>query len=168
LFSTSTLVVGTISALTLAWTIIWSVSTRRLKTRPQLKVRSTWAFLTYGPEVGPLCIQTTAANTGLAPVTVDSCSMLVGSKRGSRVAIIEWVNQNPQPLPVRLEPGEHWTGLAHADSIKVGLDHHLGRRRRWRVRPLVGDPAGRSYKARLAGRGWRRLFTWRRHWLALT
>ena len=61
-----------ISGLTLVWTIYWSISQRRLATQPQMTVRSVWAFLPRGPELGPRCISTTATNTGLAPVTLEA------------------------------------------------------------------------------------------------
>lgn len=156
-----------ISGLTLVWTIYWSIQQRRLATRPQLTVRSTWAFLASGPELSDLCVSTTATNTGLAPVTLASCTMLVHGHEQSRVAVVDWVTQNPRSLPARLEPGDHWTGMAHAASIKATLDHNLGPRERWWIRPIVGDPTGRAYKAKLGGRGWNRLRLRHRHWLAL-
>lgn len=102
-----------------------------------------------------MCISTTATNTGLAPVTVASCTMLVHGHGGSRVAVVDWVSQSPTSLPARLEPGDHWTGMAHAASMKASLDHNLGARQRWLIRPIVGDPTGRAYKAkaRCAGGG---------------
>ena len=156
------LVAIAISGLTLLWTIIWSISQRRLATRPRLTVRSAWAFLTSGPDAGPLCIQTTATNTGLAPVTVDSSTLLVRGQRDSRVAPLEWVFQSG-PLPMRLEPGDRWMGMAHAESVKRTLDHQLGAREHWSVRPIVGDSTGRGHKATAAG--WRRLL--RRRWMTL-
>jgi hypothetical protein len=153
-----------ISGVTLLWTIYWSISQRRLATRPRLTVRSVWAFPTYGPELGPQCIQTTATNTGLAPVTVDSSSLLIRGQRGSRVAPMEWVHQDP-PLPTRLEPGARWTGLAEAESIKRSLDRNLGPRGRWSVRPVVGDSTGRAHKATPVVAEWRRLLP--RRWMRL-
>lgn len=98
-----------VSGLTLVWTIFWSLSQRRLATRPRLTVDSVWAFPTYGPELGPQCIQTTATNTGLAPVTLNGCSLLIRGARRARVPLVEWVHESP-PLPTRLEPGADWTG----------------------------------------------------------
>jgi hypothetical protein len=150
-----------ISGLTFLWTIYWSISQRRLSTRPRLTVRSVWAFLPRGPELGPRCISITATNTGLAPVTVESSSMLIRGRR-QRVAVLEWMHQEP-PLPTRLEPGARWTGIANAESVKRGLDHHFGPRRRWRVRPVVGDSTGRAHKATPVAVGWRRLLP--RRWM---
>lgn len=145
-----------ISGLTVLWTIIWSVSQRRLATRPRLTVRSVWAFLPRGPDLGPRCIQTTATNTGLAPVTLESSSLLIRGRRRDRVAVLEWLHQNT-PLPTRLEPGAHWMGIADAESVKGSLDRGLGARARWRVRPIVGDSTGRAHKTTHAAVGWRRL-----------
>ena len=158
------LVALAISGLTLLWTIIWSLSQRRLATRPRLTVGSVWAMPISGPEVGPRCIQTTATNTGLAPVTIASSSFLIRGRPRDRVAPLDWVHQDP-PLPTRPEPGAHWIGMADAESIKRSVDRHLGARPSWWVRPIVGDSTGRAYKATPAAVGWRRLL--RRRWMRL-
>jgi hypothetical protein len=153
-----------ISGLTLLWTIYWSFSQRRLATRPRLTVRSVWAFVPRGPELGPRCIQTTATNTGLAAVTVEGSSLLIRGRRGDRISVMEWVHQDPS-LPTRLEPAARWTGIVDADSVKSGLDHDLGARAHWSVRPIVGDSTGRAHKATPVAVGWRRLL--RRRWMTL-
>jgi hypothetical protein len=153
-----------ISGLTLLWTIVWSLLQRRLATRPKLTVRCAWAFLAIGPNVSGRCISITATNTGLAPVTVDSSSMLIRWRRKQRVGVVDWVTQNPA-LPTRLEPGDRWTGLADAVSVKRGLDHYFGTHVRWSVRPVVGDSTGRGHNARPVAVGWRRLL--RPRWMKL-
>jgi hypothetical protein len=85
------------SGLTLVWTIFWSLSQRRLATRPRLTVRCAWALVAFGPEVSGRCISITATNTGLAPVTLGSAAMLVRDRR-QRAAIIEWVTQRTHRL----------------------------------------------------------------------
>ena len=108
-----------------------------------------------------------AVDDAIAPVTVASCTMLVHGHGGSRVAVLDWVSQSPASLPARLEPGTTGRGW-HAASMKASLDHNLGARQRWLIRPIVGDPTGRAYKAKLGCRGWQRLRLRQRHWLVLT
>jgi hypothetical protein len=155
-----------ISGVTFLWTVFWAIMQRRLATRPRLTVRCVWAIpASLGFGIGSPCIQTTATNTGLAPVTLDSSTLLIRGRRRDRVAVVDWVAERPQPLPARLEPGSHWMGLADAASVKATLDHHLGARESWSVRPIVGDSTGRAYKARPGAGGWRRLL--RRRWMKL-
>ena len=90
--------------------------------------------------------------------------MLIRGQRGQRVAVLDWMHQEP-PLPTRLEPGDRWSGIANAESMKQDLDRHFGARSRWSVRPLVGDSTGRGHKATPAAVGWRRLFP--RRWMKL-
>jgi hypothetical protein len=86
--------------------------------------------------------------------------------RGQRVAILDWVSQTPQPLPMRLEPGSHWTGLVAVDPLKADLDRHYGPRKHWHIRAIMGDSAGRAYKAKRVATGWHRLLP-RRQWISL-
>jgi hypothetical protein len=99
----------TISGGTLLWTVSWSLAQWRW-TRPRLTVRCVWAFLAFpgtgeeGPPDGD--------EHRLAPVTLDSSSLLIRGRRRARLAPLAWVVERHAPLPLRLEPGAHWMGMA--------------------------------------------------------
>jgi hypothetical protein len=121
----------------------------------------------YGPpgdqQVGDAAIDLTATNTGQAPVTLSSAKFwLRGKGKDISLAPMEWVVQTPGSLPIRLESGDHWTGLVHVRSMKASADQHFGARSHWHVRPVLTDTAGRRYGAKIA---WRRLLP--RRWMRL-
>jgi hypothetical protein len=118
-------------------------------------VRSVWSFTLGLPAAGERCIQWTATNTGLAAVTLTNASIRVRGLRGTNV-VPKWVLQTPRELPLRLEPGDHWTGLVLADEVKYGLDANLGKRKEWKICPIVGDSVGRGYRSRVSVIGLRR------------
>jgi hypothetical protein len=162
-----------ISGLALAWTIVWSIYSHRRTSRPSISARAAWTYPVYdlpsgGSQLGDATVGITATNNGPMPVTISTAKFLIrGIGKGTSVVPMEWVAQTPRDLPVRLQPGDHWTGLAHADSVKASIDRHLGPRRRWRVRPVVADTADRTYRAVIYRRGWRRFTPGARRWLEL-
>jgi hypothetical protein len=168
--STSNIV---IPVLALAWTIGWSIYCYRRANKPRISTRAAYSFPVYDlpdgrKELGPTAVSLTVTNTGPHAITISSAKFLVkGSPKGVSVVPLDWMTQAPRELPVCLQPGDHWMGLAHAGSVKASIDHNLGPRHRWDVSPVVSDTADRKYRAVIACKGWRRLVPGARRWLEL-
>jgi hypothetical protein len=162
-----------ISAAALIWSVGWSIYCYRRANRPRVSARAAWSFPVYdsldgGSRLGDATVSLTATNTGPLPVTVSGVKFIVrGGPRGTSFVPLDWVAQSPSPLPVVLQPGDHWTGLAHAGSVKASIDRNLGPRRQWKVSPVVSDTADRKYRAVIYRFGWRRFLPGARRWLEL-
>jgi hypothetical protein len=116
--------------------------------------------------VGEVTIMLTATNSGQVPVTLSGCKLFIrGQPEETSVAPIDWVAQAPSRLPIRLDPGGHWTGMIAADPVKQSLDRHFGPREHWEVRAALWDTAGRTYRPARSRKGWRRL--WPSPWMKL-
>ncbi len=133
-----------ISVLTLAWTIYWSIYTHRARTRPTLHVEGAYALPVYGNQLGEQGLSITVTNTGQVPVTVRSARFRIRGKTGM-LAPINWVYEEPVPLPAMLSPGEHWEGHASLASMQASLLNQYGPVHGWQVQPVVSDAAGRQY-----------------------
>jgi hypothetical protein len=159
-----------ISAVTVAWTIAWAIYSQRRATAPRISTRAAWSLPVYDvggrSELGDPAFSITATNTGPVAVTISSLKFFIrGVGRDKSVVPIDWVSQTPCSLPLVLNPGDHWTGLVHAGSVKESLDRNLGPRRRWQIRPVVSDTADRRYGAVVYRIGWRRFMPGGRRWL---
>ena len=86
----------------------------------------------------------TVTNTGAVTITITSARFRIDGEKET-LAPIDWVMQTPRELPVVLAPGEHWTALADAASMRGSLVRQYGDRRDWRLRPTVSDSANREY-----------------------
>jgi hypothetical protein len=135
-----------ISVLTFAWTIAWSIYTHRRATQPGVKVKGSFATPVYGPALGAPCLGITVTNTGAVTITITSARFAIDGKQET-LAPIAWVMQTPEPLPVVLAPGGHWDGLADADLMHNSLVRQYGGDGGWRLQPVVADSAGREYRA---------------------
>jgi hypothetical protein len=127
----------TISLLSLAWTVGWSIYTHRRTTRPAVTVRGTWAFPVSDSGPGDeILIDVTATNTGLVPVELTSAKFEV---RGvsENVVLLNSRLQTPSPLPIRLEAGGYWTGYAGVRELGETLARHLPHAASWKIRPVV-------------------------------
>jgi hypothetical protein len=161
-----------ISAVTLVWTIGWAIYSHRRATAPRISTRAAWSFPVYElggrSELGDAAFSITATNTGPVAVTISNLKFFIRRVgRDKSVVPFDWVAQVPSSLPLVLKPGDHWTGLVHARSVKESLDRNLGPRRRWQVRPVVSDTADRRYDAVVYRIGWRRFMPGARRWLEL-
>jgi hypothetical protein len=162
-----------ISAAALVWTVGWSIYCYRRANKPRVSTRAAQSFPVYdlpdgGKQLGDATISLTATNTGPQAVTISSVKFIVrGGPKGAAVVPLDWVAETPRELPVRLQPGDHWIGLAHARSVKASIDSHLGPRERWYVSPVVTDTADRKYRAVIYRIGWRRFLPAARRWLEL-
>lgn len=166
------LVAIVISAVALAWTIAWAIYSNRRATAPRISTRAAWSLPVYDvggrSQLGDPAFTITATNTGPVAVTISNLKFLIrGVGRDTSVVPIDWMVQTPRSLPLVLNPGDHWTGLVHAGSVKESLDQNLGPRRRWRVRPVVSDTADRRYDTVVYRVGWRRFVPGARRWLEL-
>jgi len=100
-----------ISAVTLTWTVGWSVYTHRRATKPSIVLGAAWAYPVYdmpggGTHVGTRTIDATATNTGQATVTLASCKVLIrGKPKTDSIAPMAWVVQSPGPLWQVRNPG---------------------------------------------------------------
>lgn len=129
-----------ISVLTFAWTIAWSIHTHRRATRPGAKVKGSFAYV---PDLARPCLGVTVTNTGAVTITITSACFAIEGKT-ERLVPIDWVVQKPKPLSVVLAPGERWEGIADASSMQ---NYQYGGDGGWRVQPIVSDAAGREYRA---------------------
>jgi hypothetical protein len=162
-----------ISAVALAWTAVWSIYTYRRGTKPSISARAAWSYPVYDlpggrHHLGDATVSINATNTGPVAVTISGVKFFIrGKSKATSVVPIDWVVQSPRSLPVLLNPGDHWSGLVHAGSVKASIDRSLGPRRRWHVSPVVSDTADRRYRAVIYRFGWRRFLPGRRRWLEL-
>lgn len=136
-----------ISALTLFWTIGWSIYTQRRRTRPSLIVGAWFVVpLDDGGLTDP-AVDVTITNTGQVPVTIASVGFEIEG-RNETFAVIKWVLQTPRSLPIPLGPGDHWTGLVAPGVMEGSLLRRYGGSAPRRIRPVASDPTGRRYAAK--------------------
>jgi hypothetical protein len=133
-----------ISGAALAWSIGWSVYTHRRATRPSLTVTASFAIPVYGAELGEQSISVTVANAGNVPTTLASVLFEI---RGSKETLvpIEWLVQDPRPLPIVLAGGERWEAMVTLDGVTRSLRQRFGETSQ-RIRPVARD-ATSSYTA---------------------
>ena len=133
-----------ISGLTLLWTIGWSVFTHRHATQAKVAVKTSFSIPVYGTQLGDQAIDITATNTGSVTITLTGAQFRIKGKDETLVPI-EWVTQTLQHLPVILEPGKYWTGLADLASIRNSLAQRYGRSEGWELRAFLRDASGEAY-----------------------
>jgi hypothetical protein len=137
-----------ISGLTLLWTIFWSIYTHRRSTLTRLVVRTAFSVpVGYDNRLWRAAVDISATNTGAVTVTVTGAAIQVKGKKET-LSPMEWVVQQPSPLPLVLEPGKHWSGLVDAGAIIDALARKWGPRKEWVIRGAAHDPAGNTYRAR--------------------
>ena len=64
------------------------------------------------------------------------------------LAIPVWLLQTPRPLPLKLEPGETWSGHLDPDWLREGVAEIAPGRSSWKVTVSVRDAADRLHDAR--------------------
>lgn len=83
-------------------------------------------------------------NAGPVPVTITSVAFEIEGS-AETLAMFEWFTQSPQPLPIPLGAGDHWTALVETHWLKMPLVQRYGPTAARRVRPVARDPAGGRY-----------------------
>jgi hypothetical protein len=135
------------------WTIGWSVWQHRRLNHPRLTVLATNA-LPVGPGgAGEWCISVTVVNDGAVAVTVTTLKFVVRGDASRRGLFPPWVNEEPQPLPVKLAPGDRWTGLADLKSLVSTLVENFGQRSTFNLLVVGIDAANREYRGKFSVSG---------------
>jgi hypothetical protein len=142
-----------VSGSTLLWTMFWSVLERRHAdqrhadlTQPKLVVKCSLATPVYGGRVRDACLDLTVTNAGMVAITIAGSYLQVRGE-STQLALIDWVTQTPQQLPITLDPGSHWTGLVAARTIARSLTKQYGARDTWQLRAYVKDPVRNEYSS---------------------
>ena len=133
------IVTSTIAILGLGLSIYNTMQARRDK-RPQLRVRVTFGFLTFGPQLSDEKIFFDVGNPWNQSITVVSLLIPLPDKRS--IAFLELEGQNQ--MPVTLAPGistQFWFNLDQlaAETFKAGINRH----RKFRV--MARDALGNEY-----------------------
>lgn len=135
------------------WTIGWSVWQHRRLNRPRLTVRAADA-LPVGPGgAGASCISVTVVNDGAVAVTVTTLKFGVRDDARRRGIFPPWVHAEPQPLPVKLGPGDRWTGLTELKALASTLVENFGQRPTFKLWVVVIDAANREYRGKFSVSG---------------
>jgi hypothetical protein len=109
------------------WTIGWSIWQHRRLYHPRLTVLAASALPVWPGGAGEWCVSVTVVNDGAIAVTVTSVKFVVrddAKRRG--IFPTQWVRLEPQNLPIKLEPGEKWSGLTDLASMRSVLHEHFG------------------------------------------
>lgn len=99
-----------------------------------------------GPGVHVIAI--TATNAGMVPVTVNAAVADVKGVKEQHLALPVWLLQTPRPLPLKLEPGETWSGHLDPEWLRDGAAEIAPGRSSWKVTVSVRDAADRLHDAR--------------------
>jgi hypothetical protein len=129
------------------WSVVWSIYQHRQVTRGRLYVRASYAVV-LNP-VGPAAqvIAVTATNAGMVPVTVNAAIADVKGVKEQHLALPVWLLQTPRPLPLKLEPGETWSGHLDPEWLRDGAAKIAPGRSSWKVTVSVRDAANRLHDA---------------------
>jgi hypothetical protein len=133
------------------WTIGWSVWQHRRLHHPRVTVLAADALPVWPGGSGEWCVSVTIVNDGAVAVTITSVKFVVRDDTKRRGLFpTQWVRTDPQPLPIKLTPGDKWTGLADHASIASTLRDNFGHRSEFKLWVVVTDAADRSYRAKFA------------------
>jgi hypothetical protein len=135
------IVAVTVSLLSFAWTIGWSIYQHRKVTRGQLHVSTDLEFM---KRLGAIGFFVTVTNQGVVPVTVASVYVEVANPTRS-VFIREWIAESPGPLDQLLQPGALWFGFADRAGVERQLAKISSGQPPSTLRIGVKDAAGRTY-----------------------
>jgi hypothetical protein len=146
LIAVAALVVSALSFLVAAGTFAVGWFYQRKLTARRLLVTGNLGFVVMSDNsTGPTCMCVGVFNEGLVATTLTNV-MFAMKGRAESLQPTEWYLQQPQPLPIRLEPGDTWDGYITMDD--------LGAR----------EPRGATIKMRPVAVSGRRRFRPRRSW----
>jgi hypothetical protein len=131
-----------ISAITLFWTIFWSVWVEKRTGAPRLKVVVRLGY-PMGPNgVGPTLIMTVITNVGRVPAAIENVRIsLTDDERG--ILPIAWMHEQ---LSKRLDIGEAWAlpGVP-ANDLRQAARELLPNEIRHKLRVVVSEADGRIF-----------------------
>lgn len=147
------LIISTVSAtvalLSVSWTICWSVWQYRRLHRPRLTVLATDAWPTGPSGIGPSCVNISVVNDGAIAVTLTSLKLVVRKDPKKRGLVpLHWLHFEPQPLPVKLTPGDRWSGLTELQPLVATLVEQFGQRAQYDLWVVVIDAANRQFRTK--------------------
>jgi hypothetical protein len=131
---------------------------QRKQTARRLVVNGTQGFVVMSDgSTGPTCLIVEVFNEGLVATTLTNVGIEVKGREG-RLVPTRWYLQQPQPMPIRLEPGDTWDGYLTMSDLAAREPRGSG----IEVRPEAAA-GGRKFRPR---RSWRRPWrsTWRQVW----
>lgn len=110
------IVAASISGLTFVWTIFWSIYEHRARTKPDVKVKATLAFV---PPHGEMLVSVSVTNIGGPPITLRGIAIAIKG-RDEQLALIHWEYQS-EPFNTTYKTGGSWDGLIQPDGIRAQL-----------------------------------------------
>jgi hypothetical protein len=145
-----------VAVVSFVWTIGWSIWQHRQLYQPRLTVLAANA-LPVGPQgAGEWCVKVTVVNDGGVAITLTTVKFMVRSDPHRRgVFPTFWVHTEPHPLPLKLTPGDRWTGLTERREIHALLRENFGERSEFALWVVAIDAADRSYRTKFTLSGWK-------------
>ena len=144
-----------VAVVSFLWTIGWSVWQHRQLHHPRLTVCAANALPAFGPHgVGEWCVSVTVVNDGGVAVTITSLKCVVRNDAKRRgIFPTKWVHSEPHLLPIKLTPGDRWSGLTEQEPLVEILRQHFGERKRFDLWVVVTDAADRTYRTKFTMSG---------------
>ena len=141
-----------IALLSFFWTIGWSIWQHRRLHKPRVTVIANNAFPAVpGRPLGEWCVGITAVNDGAIPVTLTSLKFLLRDDPKNRGLFpLAWLHVEPQHIPIKLAPGERWSGLTELKPLAETLREHFGERAQYDLWVVLTDAADRTYRTKFS------------------
>jgi hypothetical protein len=144
---TLSIVAIAIAFLSFLWSIGWSIYQHQQTTRGRLYANASTSMI-FGPMLpAHPVVDVTVTNAGVLPVTLTSVVGHVKEAPKMQLAFVAaWQFQTPKPLPLKLGPGESWSG--HHDPVEVqhGAAKVAPGRTTHTVKFIARDAANRSHE----------------------
>jgi hypothetical protein len=142
---------ATIAVMSCTWTICWSVWQHRRLHSPRLTVLPANALPVAPGRAGEWCVSVTVVNDGGIAITLTSLKFVVRNDRRKRGFFpTVWVHTDPHPMPVKLTPGDKWTGLTELKSLQAVLIENFPARSTYALWVIATDASDRQYRARFS------------------
>ena len=142
---------ATVALTSLFWTISWSIWQFRRLHRPRLTVIATKAMPVGPTGAGAWCVSVTVVNDGGMAVTLTSLKFVFrkDAKRQGLFPTFPYYAE-PHALPIKLAPGERWTGLIPNRPVAAALIEQFGQRPTFKLWVVTSDAADREFRCKFS------------------
>jgi len=115
------------------------------KEKPKIKVKLSYGFLAYGPDLSPQMLLLEAANVGRWTVTLSSCGLTLPSRITPFMTFIK--PQSNKEFPCELSPGKNLLVWMEKSELSENLRSHRFRDT-IKIRGVYKDAVGNSYTSK--------------------